>query len=179
FENGGLPTGTFMISADKQQYAPRYGLNSQMGATVLARTLDPDTANRQFANSRAVGWLPQADVPGDERPQSSTYVRCLKIMRDHNVQMSSSNAEGQALQICDSAWFLKAAIEAGGDGSVLNQQVYANGVARLGSSYVPTLTFLTSVAATRHDGAGGAAHMSYDTSCTCFHYKSKPYAVPN
>ncbi|MCA1705578.1 MAG: hypothetical protein LC808_20890, partial [Actinobacteria bacterium] len=179
FENGGLPTGTFMISADKQQYAPRYGLDSQMGATILARTLDPETARRQFENSRAVGWIPQADVPADERPHSSTYVRCLKIMREHNVQMDSSNAEGQALQICDSAWFLKAAIEAGGDGSVLNQQVYENGVARLGSSYVPTLTLATSVAATRHDGAGAAAHMSFDTSCTCFHYTSKPYAVPN
>ncbi|MCA1708791.1 MAG: ABC transporter substrate-binding protein, partial [Actinobacteria bacterium] len=179
FENGGLPTGTFMISADKQQYAPRYGLDSQMAPNEIARTLDPDTAGRQLENARAVGWIPQADVRKDERPQSSTYVRCLKIMRQHNVQMDSSNAEGQALQICDSAWFLKAAIEAGGGGSVLNQQVYQNGVARLGSSYVPTLTFLTSVASTRHDGAGGAAHMSFDTRCTCFHYTSKPYAVPN
>jgi ABC-type branched-subunit amino acid transport system substrate-binding protein len=179
FERGGLPTGTFMISADKQQYTPRYGLNSQMAPTIMARTLDPDTARRQMRNARAVGWIPQADVPADERPKPANYKRCLAIMRKHQVQMDSSNAEGQALQICDSAWFLQAALERGGSGNVLNQDIYARGTAALGSRYSPALTFITSVSQTRHDGAGGASHMSFAADCTCFKYTSKPYAVPN
>ena len=174
---GGLPTFLFMNAAERQDYHPRYGLNSQSGNTVLAEQFDPSTAQDQFKNALSVGWIPKADVSTADQPKNAGAERCLALMRRHNVQMSSSNAEGQALQDCETLWFLQAQLQVSGS-QIINQPTLLQGVARIGFRYHSVLTFASHVTATRHDGAGKVADLKFDGSCTCFHYITNPYPVP-
>lgn len=175
---GAIATILFTQSAENQGYRPRYGLNSQSGNTIAAANMSPATARAQFKGARSVGWAPAADVRPDEEPKNNTRDRCLAIMAKHNVTFSSRNARGQAIQECDSLWFMMAALRASGS-RVINQNMFLQGVARLGTGYRPGMTFITSVSSSRHDGAAGARNLSYDQGCNCFHYTTGVYAVPN
>ncbi len=170
----------FMQAAEKQQYRPRYGLTSQSGGSALADLLGGD-ADAQLAGARSIGWAPAIDLHAEDDPNSEANAprkRCLKLMRKAGVEMSSRNAEGIAMTLCDQMWFTEAALEAGGRTITLDSLLA--GVDRLGTSYVSAITpFGTSVSDSRHDGLGAVADMSYIAKCNCFRYTSKPYAIPN
>jgi hypothetical protein len=177
---GGAIAIFFMQHAEKQAYRPRYGLTSQSGGTILAGVLGPD-ADNQLHGARGIGWVPMADKAADEDPHSKaskTRQRCIALMRKANVEMSSRNAEGTAIQLCDGFWFTEAAIEAGG--RTINLDSLLDGVNRLGrGGYVPGMTFMTRVSQKVRDGAGAVANVSYYDGCNCFRYTTKPYAIAN
>ncbi len=171
----------FMQHAEKQQYRPRYGLTSQSGGTILASTMPESDSDAQLRGARGIGWVPMADLSAQEDPNSKApknRQRCIALMRKNGVGMSSRNAEGTAVQLCDGFWFLEAAIEAGGE--TINLDSLIGGVDRLGSGgFSPGMTFLTRVSAEVRDGGGAVANVSYDPDCNCFHYTTKPYRIPN
>ena len=171
----------FMQHAEKQQYRPRYGLTSQSGGSILASTMPASDSRAQLRGARGIGWAPIADLTAQDDPNSKApqnRQRCIALMRDNGVEMSSRNAEGTATQLCDGFWFLEAAIESGGQ--TINLDNLVNGFNKLGSGgYKPGITFLTRVSAEVRDGAGAVANVAYVPDCNCFKYTSKPYRVPN
>ncbi len=171
----------FMQAAEKQEYRPRYGLTSQSGGTILAGVLRDSGAKEQLRGARGIGWAPIADEhPDDDQHKdgSANRRRCIALMHKANVEMSSRNAEGTAIQLCDGFWFLQTAIEAGGN--PINLDTLIAGVDRLGSNgFIPGITFMTRVSSEVRDGAGAVANVSYYDKCNCFKYTSKPYAISN
>jgi ABC-type branched-subunit amino acid transport system substrate-binding protein len=170
----------FMQAAERQAYRPRYGLTSQSANSGLASQLGPADARAQLQGARSIGWVPIVDtVPADD-PHAEGYPprkRCTDLMRKHGVEMTSRNAEGQALNLCGQLWFTEAALEITGNAISLDSLLA--GVDRLGSSFAPTNVFLTRMSKTIHDGSGAVASMSFIDECACFRYTSRPYSIPD
>ncbi len=168
----------FMQQAEKQQYRPRYGLTSQSGGTALADLLGED-ARGQLKGARGIGWVPVVDLRAEDNDWvNQPMKRCIALMKKAGVEMSSSNAQGIAITMCDQMWFLQAALEAGGRSISLDSLLV--GVDRLGRSYASAvLPFGVAVSGSRHDGLGAVANISFFGECRCFRYTTKPYSIPN
>jgi hypothetical protein len=159
---GALP---FMQAAESQAYRPIYPLTSNNGPGALA-TLAPSA---QLANARAVSWL-VGDVgtaTGQQSPPAvpSTIALCVKIMRDAGVTLDTDTAKGNALLVCASLLFAKAALDqAAAPNSAAVQQAMGALV------FADPMTYSTRLSSTRHDGAAKTRLIAFNTDCTCWKY---------
>ncbi len=173
----------FMQAAQRQQYAPRYGLHSGSGGTALADLLSSggaQEAREQLRDAVAVGWVPTLDVRAEDVPkwaQSPAKKICYRQMREGGVEMDSANARGLAEGVCDAAWTIQATLEAAG--SIINQDTWYRGLATPRADNI-TLTggMGYSVSPTRRDAIEYAALAKFVSNCVCFRYVTDRFRVP-
>lgn len=173
---------TFWQNADTQQYYPRYGLTSGDAAQALIPTMNsasPGSAGRTFEMAVGVGFKPLFDVPradysGDD--ESLALRQCKQIIEpasDGGYDDPARNKEAIAAQICDTALYFQAAMDAGG--AVVNTSTWLQGVStinELGSAG----TFLLRTPNQR-DAPGAVRSLAYFEDCSCFHYTSEQRRV--
>jgi hypothetical protein len=79
------------------------------------------------------------------------------------------------LGLCESAWLLQAAFQAGG---AVSPQGYVNGLARLGTTFAPVQEFSNAFSVTRHAAATAARRMAFDDGCACWRYNGNDIQIP-
>lgn len=165
----------FTAAAARQDYRPRYGLNSLSAPQAVADLLGPD-AQSQFHDALSVGWLPALDTrpPDDPDQDNPTRVLCYSIMRKAGVDYNSPNGQIGALSQCDGLWSLAAGLKGA---SVINQSVYLAGMNSLRGGYSPAFTWSTFIGPQKHYGIGAVANLHFVDDCACFKYLSRPYAI--
>lgn len=168
----------FMLAAERQDYHPRYGLNSLAGHQALVTLLGggSDAAN-QLRGALGVGWIPGLDVREQDDPFANhpTKSLCLSIMRKGGVEMTGISGRQIAVSQCDALWSMASALEGA---KVLNQSSYLSSMDRLRGQYSPGTVWSTLLSPTRHDGVSSVANLEFKDDCTCFKYVSKPYSLP-
>jgi len=171
----GLAPGLFMLHATQQQFKPRYGFSSQDGIGVVIED-EPDPKG-QLHQAVLTGWFPQADVKDYRAPENAQprQSECLALMLRNRVQESDGNSAGIDGYMCDSVWFLRDALRAGG--AAVSVESFLDGVDRLAGSYRPATTFATSVSRSHRDGGAQIRHAAFRESCPCFTYTSKGIPV--
>jgi hypothetical protein len=172
----------FMQAAQRQQYAPRYGLTSASGNTALADLLaagGAGDARQQLEDALSIGWLPSIDVRQDDAPSwANPPVKkvCYEQMRKGGVEMDSANARALADSVCDSVWTIQATLEAAGD--VINQETWYRALAQASDTQL-TGGMGFSISPTRRDGVETAIEAKFVDSCVCFRYVGNRFAIPN
>ena len=181
--NNGFAGLTFWQNAERLAYYPRYGLTSSDGAQALIATVEsaggPGTVKRQLSMSLGVGWTPLFDVPRADytgSKESAELRRCKQVLEPASSggwNDAARNKEFIAANLCDAAFYFKAAVEAGG--AVLNPQGWLAGVAKidqLGSAL--SFSFRTT---RQRDAVGAVRPFAFADDCTCFHYTSGPKPI--
>lgn len=178
---GGALAFFFMQAAERQQYAPRYGLTSASGNQAIADLLGEREARNQFEDAVSVGFSPTIDVRPKDVPawgNPPSKKRCYAAMRRNGVKMDSANARALAEGVCDSVWTIEATLEAAG--RVINQDTFLLGLDRVSSEDVtPTHGMGLAISRARHDGLASAAYLKFYTKCVCFRYVSDRFQVPD
>jgi hypothetical protein len=163
--------GFFARGADSQQYYPRYGLNTGVGAQTLH-----DTGNfwpgSQLRGAMGFGWLPLLDLPFADNPNNGPWSSdsrraCVALMSKHGEDMTSAVVQRQAIAKCDEVRFLKEALEAGG---AATREALVLGAHRLGTGFRSGLTFSTRYDVSHHDGVAAVHDFAWNTACGCFRY---------
>ncbi|MHB8342066.1 MAG: hypothetical protein ACYDB7_12970 [Mycobacteriales bacterium] len=174
FDVAGYLTLEFLNDAESQHYYPRYGFNSENGAQALLSGgyIPAD----QVKTALGIGWLPLLDVPFTQLPADSALQHCVALYRAHGITFSSATAELAGAEICEWAWFFRAAMAAGGPN--LTTSTFVTGVDRLAGSYPSVLTFATHFSQGQHDGVAAARTFAFAGSCSCFQYTSAPLGLP-
>ena len=151
----------FMLTAEQQHYRPRYGVQSLMQLTAAAEIVPKE----QLVGAVGVGWQPIFDVG---RSEGAAAASCLQQMARRGINYSGQPQATQiALIICDAARIISKALNAGGG---LSTQALAQGLAKVGPTFQPALTFRSGYSATRADVVGAVRDIGYRTSCSCFTY---------
>lgn len=172
-----LLTGTgsltyFAIAAESQGYRPRYGISTDLSPNGTSYIVP----QQQLNGAAGAGWQPGYDVGlnHEDRPVSTRETLCRKLMKSGGVDMSSETTAVIALNICDSAMFLKAAADAAH--SAVPTDVAA-AVAARPVLFTSAVTFASDLAR-GHDGASEYRMFAWQSGCTCFQYTSPPRPLP-
>ena len=179
---GGNLAFFFAQAAQRQQYAPRYGLTTASGNTAVADLLSSGSAQDardQLKDALSIGWLPSIDTRPDFTPawaETNAKEICYKQMREGGVEMDSGNARALAESVCDSVWTIKATLDAAGP--VINQQTWYRGLAKVGSLNLTGGGTGFRVSPERRDALEYAARMKFFSDCVCFKYVSDRFRVP-
>jgi len=173
----------FMQAAQRQQYAPRYGLTSASGNTALADLLasggNTGDARQQLEDAVSVGWVPTIDVRAADSPSWAnppTKKLCYQQMRAGGVEMDSANARGLAEGVCDAVWTIQATLKAAGP--VINQESWYKALAKASDTPL-TGGMGFRISPTRRDGIEMAAPLKFFSECTCFRFVGDRFAVPD
>lgn len=153
----------FMLSADSQQYRPRYGMSTNDQLQNVAMQVPTS----QLEGALAVGWSPAADVPTSTFPLSAAAKACLALLARHGDHPGEQSAVAGTLMICDQVAVLAAAStqSVGGLRTI-------SGIERLGSSVASAAYLGLSYGAGRRDGISLVAGAAYAVPCSCFRYSS-------
>ena len=118
-------------------------------------------------SAKRLSRLPGAtcEVPMATLPSSRAV--CYKIMTDAGVDLSARAAKGSALITCDQLFFFKALFDRAASPSSESLEAAANG---LGTSYVSTLSYRTTLAPGRHDGATVTRIIRFLADCACWRF---------
>jgi len=167
---------TFEEASDQLQYWPRYGLSSNDGAQALIATMEqasPGSSKRILSMAVGVGWTPLFDVPradytGDA--ESPALRHCKQVLADAGggFDDAARNQETIAAAFCDSYYYLRAAVNAGG--SVVNQQSWLNGVATI--DHMDAALGFGMTTTQRHEAMSEVRDMAFFDDCGCIHYIS-------
>jgi hypothetical protein len=169
---GGCLGFEFLNRARSQQYYPRYGFNDNNQPVAAQQAgLYP---NDELRGSVSVGW---GDI--DKSYDAGWHLnasreRCYALMRKHGIDLSSVNAQANALTACEELWFMQAVVAKIGS-AVLTVGNFMAGVNALGYGFTSPTTYVTHLSATQHDGVAAIRDMHFVNSCTCFKYTSAPY----
>ncbi len=166
-DNSGGIAYTFMTNAEPQGYRPFYGLTTNNAPSAL-RQLAPA---EQLKKATAVSWW-SGDVGPEETEATppalpSSRALCLRIMAEAGVDLAARAAKGSALITCDQLFFFKALFDRASTPASEALEVAANA---LGSAYTSTLTYRTTIARGRHDGATITRILKFDAGCACWKY---------
>ena len=171
----------FMQAAQRQQYAPRYGLTSASGNSALMTVAgdgSKEDFKEQLKDAVAIGWVPTIDVNAGDAPswtRTNAKKVCYQIMREGGIKLDSANAKGLAEGVCDNAWTIQSTLEAAGP--VINQETWYKGLAKAsGTPLTGGMGFR--ISSTRRDGIETAAQLKFFSDCVCFKYTSSRFAVP-
>ena len=157
----------FTAMAERQNYYPRYGLNSLNGG-------EWEMERNQLKGAVGIGWMPWLDLEPQHayRHGSEGARRCKDLMdaAGASEEMDSYNEGLWTSSICDLALFLKAAVEAGGP-SITADSIVA-GAERLGTSFKASNTLMTRLGPGRHEGVAAIRFLQWFVGCQCFRYTS-------
>ncbi|MHB8452768.1 MAG: type 1 periplasmic-binding domain-containing protein [Mycobacteriales bacterium] len=166
----------FMNDAASQDYHPRYGVNSQDGAETLAS--GGDVPASQIVGAEGIGWLPVIDLASytPSGPYGNAAARrCVALMQAGGVSVSGPDSEGVLFLDCDMAFFLQAALDAGG--STINRANFLAAVNGMGSRFTDAQTIATSFSPSQHDGVSEVYDYVYQSGCGCLNYTGPPRSV--
>jgi hypothetical protein len=166
-ETNAYVSGAFGIAADSQKYYPRYGYTSDEPLSNVASNV-PATS---LKGALFIGWTPGFDVV-DSSAFSDEAKSCLRFMSASGNPTDTGNQKAEALTVCESVRYLKAALEASNG---ISRASLIQGAARLGAAYTPDATF--AVEGKRADGVSRVRDGAFDTGCSCFRYTSAAHRV--
>ncbi|HVE97612.1 MAG TPA: ABC transporter substrate-binding protein [Mycobacteriales bacterium] len=156
---GGILATVFAANANSQGYFPRYGCDSGSCNQIVAEQM-PQSSLR---GAVLVGWSPLNDVPASKDHVLPARARCEKIMTDHDMAPYSRNDQNVMANVCDSVWFLEAALNAAGP-RLTNDTAIA-GAIRIGRSFTSPATFAVEVTPRKHAGADAYRYAEWDPTC--------------
>jgi hypothetical protein len=163
----------FMREAERQDFRPRYALNSTMAPAAL-----PDRVPRtQLRGAEGVGFAPLLDVAAGGEPQPpEARRRCESIYRDANVPMGGRTAAGQfaAVALCDAILAVRSAVDAAGEAGPAE---LAAAFERMGSRRPAAVALATKLSGDRRDGAAEVRRLRFDEGCGCMQYVGAAEAV--
>jgi hypothetical protein len=168
----------FAAQADKQQYRPRYGINSASGDQAYLGSLIPSS---QLHGAIGLGYFPAVDLPASMNPDNGPYSgparrHCLDVMKKNGVTFSDTNAEAVALSLCDGLYELKAVLEHIDPAAGLNQRSVAASIDSIGS--VPSATYVTvAYGPHRRDAVSNGYLYAYFADCDCMHYTGPRFSL--
>ena len=127
----------FAQNAERQNYRPRYALNTDVGAQLEAGTLIPTA---QLNGALGIGWAPVIDLPAGEATARPDYVgpgraHCLAVMKAAGATFSGSSTEASALSVCDQVYSAAAAVARVPAGSAIDAASVVRGLEDLGGSF--------------------------------------------
>jgi hypothetical protein len=160
----------FMLSADDQNYRPRYALSSFLTPAALLQGTAPE---RQLVGSVGVGWSPSIDVtdasdPGDTGPGE---VECKRMLAKGGQTFKGKRlAEAVAFAFCDGLRLIASGAIAGGG---LTGPQIANGVQSAGPKLSSAFGFGNGLGPSRYFLPGAVRDVAYVESCTCFRYTNR------
>lgn len=157
----------FMHSAEAQGFRPRYGLSSLDWPSFLEGLAPRD----QLRGAVGVGWSIGYDVAAARDPgPNAAATRCKKILQDAGLDPGAGrNAK------CDSAFFLKAALDRA---PALNLMGLRLAVEGMGRSFEPAETFAAQFGPSRYDGPASFRYVRFDDGCACFRYSGGLRPLP-
>jgi hypothetical protein len=168
----------FAQQADKQQYKPRYGINSASGTQAYLGSLIPSS---QLNGAVGLGYFPSIDLPASRNPDNGPYSgparrACVALMTRNGVSFSDTNAEAVALAFCDGFYQLKAIIEHVDPSSALNQRSVAAAIDSIGN--LPSATYIAvAYGPHRRDAVSSGFQYQYFADCDCMHYTGARFSL--
>ena len=157
----------FTDYAERQEYYPRYGLNSLIGG-------EWDMHRNQLKGAVGIGWMPWLDLEPDDayRHGSDGARRCVDLMvaAGEEDQVDTYNEAIWTSSICDAVLLLKAAVEAGAPSITADSIVW--GAESLGTSFQSANTLRTRFGPGRHEGVAAIRFLRWFVGCECFRYTS-------
>jgi hypothetical protein len=164
FERNAYMAGLFALNAEQQQYRPRYGYHSYEPLTNIAANVPAS----QLQTSMFMGWWPGGDTL-DETQYPAAGRECLRLLRSNQITIQTGNEHIQTMQLCESVYFFRGVLTAGGEVSGAG---FVRGLARTATSYEPRSTFTIRLDAAHRDGVAGVRMGGYDGGCACFVYRT-------
>jgi len=161
----------FASQADKQQYRPRYGINSASGDEAYLGSLIPAS---QLHGAVGLGYFPAVDLPDSMNPDNGPYSgparrSCLAVMKRNGVTFSSANAEAVALALCDGLYQLRAILDNIDPAKGLTQRTVAASIDAIGE--LPSATYVSvHYGPGRRDAVSIGYRYQYYADCDCMHY---------
>jgi ABC-type branched-subunit amino acid transport system substrate-binding protein len=153
-------------AAEQQGYRPRYFL--PIGTGVL-QDFSPA---KQLVGAMAMAAVPAMEMAGppalNEDPSPAT-TECKSIMRGAGQTWDSASVLAAMEIMCDSFFFLQAAIQASGD---LTTDGLRRGMESLGSRN-SALTYQSVFGPGEHASARAMRDQEFNPSCGCFQFASK------
>lgn len=156
----------FMNTANSQGYRPRYFVPIELN--LFAQ----NAPGNQLVGAMAESYLPTSDVPDEKDPGGPTdaTTRCLALMEKGGQIPRTRLARASMASICDSFWFIEAAIKRHGS---LTDDALEQGLQQLGTSVQSALTWATRLGPDQHAGTSGLRDLAYEEACRCFSYVSR------
>jgi hypothetical protein len=155
----------FPSAAQSANYYPRLGLNTN--AAPLTTSQGGFWSDKQAQGGNAVNWFePISCFPTCASTTNPAFNLCQKIMTEADVSITNPNAALFALTACDTVFFLKTTVVAGG--ATINPDTFMAAVNGLGRSYNSPFLLGSLFGRASHDGVGAVQYQAYDASCSCF-----------
>jgi ABC-type branched-subunit amino acid transport system substrate-binding protein len=157
-------------AADSQGFNPKWAIGSDMQPASIIATGAPAG---QLANTVGMGWQYEFDT-SDTAPHSSTAKICAVYLKKYGQPGGNSWGQSQ----CEWLFFLQAAFK---HATQLSTAGLAQGVARLGTDFVSTMTTVTgatSFAPGRNFGVSTVRMFAYSAKDKNFVYVSRPEPLP-
>jgi hypothetical protein len=148
------PNVLFYEDAESQHYHPRYEIDDTISASLMA-TVAPKA---QLHGAMGVGFIPSLEVP-DPPDTTPAATRCMALMRAAGEDTTNITARAVMLNECDGLFLLQQALARSRQLSVAGLHA---GVAALGSTYRPTLTYASRFPTGSHAGAGVVRDFVFD-----------------
>jgi hypothetical protein len=168
FDYDGIVAGQFMRVAAVQGYQPQFGLNSIASPQFLA----DQAPTIELRGAVGIGWSPLVDVSPAFDPSAGNPARavCDQAFAAEHVATGGRTPFGQytAYQTCTDLLSVQAAVTAGGAATPAG---LAAGMARLQSVLPSPLTLVSTLDASRADGASAWRALRYHDDCRCFQYE--------
>jgi len=165
----------FMLTAEQQQYRPRYALSTYMGPSSATAVVAPPA---QLRGAVGVGWQPVSDLPVSQPVDSPGRRQCENDLRATGQSLTSSSALFIAYSVCDAIrLFVRLSTLAGS----LDPAALQAAQVRLGSSFSSALNLRSAYGLhwSHNAGAGGVRDLRFDDDCSCFEYAAEEVHEPS
>jgi hypothetical protein len=168
----------FATPADKQQYHPRYALNSANGVGAHAGGLIP---YNMLNGAVGLGWSPSIDL-SSEKGNSPEYAgrgtaACLDTFGRAGQPTASTNERTVALLVCDGLKLLKASVESAPAGQGISAFTVLGGLESLGSTFPFAGLIAGRYGPGRHYAVSEGWQMYWDADCKCQTYNGARYTL--
>lgn len=162
----------FMLNAESQHFAPRYGLSSDDGPGALQTNIPQDQLNGALAVGESAA-LDTDDAHYHPYPYGKDQTQCNSIESAAGNTSSSQQAAGAVNSYCDAMFDMQQAAQPL-TGGPLNAQLWADQLMKMGSGLFDAQLYARAYAAGRWDGAGGYRLLHAVQNCegsnACFEY---------
>lgn len=168
-ETGSWGMGFFGVNAASQGYYPKLGITSEEAPTAMQAAVPA----KELKKAVFIGWLPTQDTD-DTSVFPAAAKACLSLIAKGGQPLSVAGQRQSAMNDCEAADFLKAALTKG-DG--LTPAALKAGAKELGTSYPSVATWGVDLANGNGAGAHEVRRGAWDDSCSCFAYTSKTFPI--
>lgn len=162
----------FPPQAESQGFRPRYGFDS----TEIPQIAAANAPKAQLHGALGTGWWPTYDVDTPQDPGGNPATAlCNSILANAGIHPNSRFAENDAIDLCDSLFFLTTNMNVAPQLTVAG---FRTAVDHLGSGYRSPFTFSTEFSPGRYDGASAVRPEAFDDTCGCWKYTGPTVPAP-